>query len=768
MQRNALAFLLLGVLSVWLRGAPAGADAPFLAGTAPWTEDGDPAARIVSGIHEYLDRLTASMPAQRASRWTPDYSSPAAYDASLQPARGRLRTWIGAVDARSAPEMQLVATVEAPALLGQGPGYDIFQVRWPVLAGVTGEGLLLEPRSPPKAGVVAIPDCDWSPEMLAGLEPGLPEPAQFARRLAASGCRVLVPLLLDRACDYSGVPSLRMTNQPHREFIMRLGFHLGRHIIGYEVQKILAAIDWLVSADTGCIGAFGYGEGGLLALYAAALDARIGATVVSGYFQPRQSLYDEPIYRSVWALLTEFGDAELAALAAPRSVFIEASGHPQVSGPPDLPNRAAGAPGRIQTPPVEDVRREFERARALTAGLNPSPALELLEAPDGQPGQPETLQRFLASLCGVTLADVGAVPHATRAVDREARRKRQFDELTEHTQALMRESARVRADFWKTADAASLESWTNSLPRYREYLWDEVIGRLPVPDMPPNPRSRKILDEPEFDGYEVMLDVYPQVPAVGILLVPKNLAPGERRPVVVCQHGLEGRPDKVADPRVQDPAYNSFGAALARKGYVVFAPQNPYIGGNDFRQIQRKAHPLKLTLFSFIVRQHERIIEWLCTLPSTDSGRIGFYGISYGGKTAMRLGALLPQYKVVICSGDFNEWVWKVVSLEHPFCYPFTHEYEMLEFNLANTFNHAEMSWMVLPRPFMVERGHVDGVSIDEWVAYEYARTRFLYDKLGVGENTEIEFFNGPHTIHGAGTFAFLDKWLRDRGPVPN
>jgi hypothetical protein len=35
-----------------------------------------------------------------------------------------------------------------------------------------------------------------------------------------------------------------MTNQPHREWIYRPAFELGRHIIGYEVQKILALVDW--------------------------------------------------------------------------------------------------------------------------------------------------------------------------------------------------------------------------------------------------------------------------------------------------------------------------------------------------------------------------------------------------------------------------------------------------------------------------------------------------------------------------------------------
>ena len=60
----------------------------------------------------------------------------------------------------------------------------------------------------------------------------------------------------------------------------------------------------------------------------------------------------------------------------------------------------------------------------------------------------------------------------------------------------------------------------------------------------------------------------------------------------------------------------------------------------------------------------------------------------------------------------------------------------------------------------MVERGHDDGVAPDEWVAYEFAKVRRFYDKAGIGDRTEIEFFEGPHTIHGVGTFTFLRKHL--------
>src|SRR5439155_20324649 len=189
-------------------------------------------------------------------------------------------------------------------------------------------------------------------------------------------------------------------------------------------------------------------------------------------------------------------------------------------------------------------------------------------------------------------------------------------------------------------------------------------------------------------GYEVTLDLYPDVFAYGILLLPKDLQRGERRPVVVCQHGLEGRPQDCVNPKLTRPPYNAFAAQLADRGFIVYAPQNPYIGQERFRVLQRKAHPLKLALFSFIIRQHERTLDWLAELPNVDPARIGFYGLSYGGKTAVRVPPVLERYALSICSADFNEWVVKNVSQEHPFSYMFTVEYDMLEFNLGNTINY--------------------------------------------------------------------------------
>jgi hypothetical protein len=86
--------------------------------------------------------------------------------------------------------------------------------------------------------------------------------------------------------------------------------------------------------------------------------------------------------------------------------------------------------------------------------------------------------------------------------------------------------------------------------------------------------------------------------------------------------------------------------------------------------------------------------------------------------------------------------------------------YDAIEFNVSNVANYSEMANLMAPRPFMVERGHYDSVSPDEWVAHEYAKVRYLYDSMGLHSKTEIEFFNGPHTIHGIRSFQFLRQHL--------
>src|SRR5262249_46379547 len=135
---------------------------------------------------------------KRAPFWKRDCSSSAAYEKSVEPNRQRFRKTIGVVDSRLPVRMERFGD-DAPALIAEKDNYRIYQVRWPVLDGVWGEGLLLEPKGQPVAQVIALPDADQTPEQLAGLAPGVANEAQFARRLVENGFQVVVPALVDRA-----------------------------------------------------------------------------------------------------------------------------------------------------------------------------------------------------------------------------------------------------------------------------------------------------------------------------------------------------------------------------------------------------------------------------------------------------------------------------------------------------------------------------------------------------------------------------------------
>jgi dienelactone hydrolase len=763
---NVLNFISIFIILSINQLAAAQEYGPPLPGTKPLAMAGDIASELVAGVDRFLLKQIDESAPKREKYWKRDFSSPTAYTISVEPNRRRLAHILGVRDSIVHEDVEHFTYSSSRSTVFRGSAFGVHTIRWPAFGDVTGEGLEAIPKEStlePILHLIVIPDADQTPEQLLGLVPGVLPESQVARRLVESGCHVIVPALIDRTV----VARNGRAKLTSREFVYRSAFELGRHVIGYEVQKVLALTNWLAARlnGKGRVGVFGYGEGGAIALYAAALDPRIKAVCVSGYFDDRNDLWRQPVDRNVFGFLEQFGDAEVASLIAPRTLIVETAKAPEFI----IPQGTGGAPGRLTTPRLETVKAEVERARQLVAGLQPAPRLKLVisgPAGSGPFGTEDALRTLLVELDHdaklTKLADRPQGLEVKETADFQSRQARQLHELDRHNQQLLIESADVRREFMKKLDLSSLDAFTKTVEPYREFFANEVIGKFDLAPLPPNVRSRPIYDLPKLTGYEVVMDVFPDVIAYGILLLPKGIKEGEKRPVVVCQHGLEGRPQDVAVPKVDSPYYRQFAIRLAEQGFITFAPQNLYIFGDRFRTLQRKTNPLKKTLFSVIVPQHQQITDWLKTLPYVDPARIAFYGLSYGGKSAMRIPPLVKNYCLSICSADFNEWVWKNASTKSTYSYVWTSEYEIFEFDLGSTFNYAEMAALIAPRPFMVERGHFDNVSSDEAVAYEFAKVFYLYDaKLGIGDRCTMEVFVGPHTINGKGTFAFLHKHLK-------
>lgn len=718
-------------------------------------------------VDRFLLKLIGQSGDDRSQYWDRDHSSVESYSRSVEQNRQRFRRLIGVADPREPfVAFERVGSLGEPPVLAENGGITVRAVRWPVFPGVNGEGLLLEPKGRATYDVIALPDADWTPEILTGIDqPPLPG-AAFAKRLAEAGGRVLVPTLISRDDQWSGNPEIRMLNQPHREFIYRPAFYLGRHIIGHEVQKVLSAVDYFARQrpeheTVSRIGVAGYGEGALIAFYSAAVDERIAATLVSGYFDRREGVWREPIYRNVWGLLREFGDADIASLVAPRGLVVEACRGVEVSGPPKphSVDRDYAASGALTTPAIQSVRSEFARAQRHYEKLKVSSNCRLVESGrgGGPPGTIDALQQFI-ELLGV---EATVPPSAGRLVPdhrsqpvAHQRQRRQVRELVAFNQTKYWESSHARKNFWEEADRSTPDRWTASIESHRQHFLREVVGDFPIQQAPLNPRTRVVYETEQWVGYEVVLDVTKELWSYGILLVPRSITKGEKRPVVVAQHGRGGRPQHLCDPAGDHRSYHSFGARLADRGFIVYAPQNLYFGEERYRLIQRKANALGMSFFAPMVWQHRAAVRWLNSLPFVDSERIAFYGLSYGGKSALLLPAVMEEYSLSICSGAFTDAVRKHIDSVggNRSVFLFTGEYEHLEFDFAERFNHAEIAWLISPRPFMVEKGHRDGGLPDEWTAYEYARVRRHYVQLGIPERTEIEFFDGGHEINQQGS----------------
>jgi len=669
-----------------------------LKGTSALNWEGDIASKLVDTADAFLLKKIDQAVAKRNAE------TKARNDITLPQERKKLKHIIGVRDERAKGSEILTGRI-----IHEVPEYSIKNFQLQAFGGVSVEGLLIEPENAEFTTIY------------------IPDPENFAKTtrpqtLAANGHRVFVPVLIDRKTKHR-----KITN---REFLYRSAFELGRHLIGYEVQKVSAIIDALSDKNKG-IGVAGDGEGGLIAFYAAAVDERIKRAWIIGHFGKRERVWDEPAYRNIFGLLNHFGDAEVAKIIQPRVLVIDPTQAPEII----VPRGTGGKPGKVPSFSQDQVLSEIKRA-----GLRPGDISTYMD-------QNVKIHEAIE----LPIKELGNV------------QERAFNEIDRHNQQLLNQSAETRRNYFSKLDTSSIEKFQASIEPYRKKFALEVIGQFDNGLVPANPRTRLISETEKVLTYEVVLDVFggdQGLFAYGILVIPKDIKEGEKRPVVVCQHGLEGRPQSTIGEK-DHHYYKAFTTELAKLGFVTFAPQNIYIFQDRFRALQFKANAIGKTLFSLMVPQHQQITDWLGSLEFVDKERIGFYGLSYGGKSAMRIPPLVSNYCLSICSADFNEWVWKNASTRSRYSYVWSGEYEIFEWDLGSTFNYAEMAALIAPRPFMVERGHFDGVAPDETVAYEFAKVRNLYSaKLGIGDKTKIEWFVGPHTINGKETFEFLRQHL--------
>jgi pimeloyl-ACP methyl ester carboxylesterase len=150
---------------------------------------------------------------------------------------------------------------------------------------------------------------------------------------------------------------------------------VGKTSVGMRTTDLLACFDYLAArndVDHEDIGVFGKDNGGIVALYAAALEPRISRTVVEGAFLSyldvsRARFYEDVAESVVPGILKEFDLPDVAAAIAPRGLWIVR---------PRMPSGAKEA--------LEIARSEYAPASRAYAHAGAEGRFRILDRPGGR------------------------------------------------------------------------------------------------------------------------------------------------------------------------------------------------------------------------------------------------------------------------------------------------------------------------------------------------------------------------------------------------
>jgi dienelactone hydrolase len=314
-----------------------------------------------------------------------------------------------------------------------------------------------------------------------------------------------------------------------------------------------------------------------------------------------------------------------------------------------------------------------------------------------------------------------------------------------------------RAAAWKR-DFSSIAAYELSIAPWRKRFAD-YLGGINYEPARRASREELIGETDTHVAKRVWIPAFDNVAVYGILLIPKGHT--GKRPAIMCLHGMAGTPELVCGVVERTDYHNRFGLHAVEKGYVVFAPVMMNAAPKR-NWLDRKAMMVGERMQGLEQFKMMRVADYLAARDDVAADRIGVYGISWGGRTAMYAAALDPRIAACVVSGHFMESTQKMVKPSpHYTAYIEVVENYAFFSGQATEFADADVCSLICPRPVHIEQGREDKVAYWKMAQEEFQTVQGYYAKLGVADRATFEVFEGGHVVAGKEAFTLLAKWLK-------
>lgn len=315
--------------------------------------------------------------------------------------------------------------------------------------------------------------------------------------------------------------------------------------------------------------------------------------------------------------------------------------------------------------------------------------------------------------------------------------------------------------------SCDFSTWhTEALQKLRE-----LMGPFPE-QVPLAPDVEYTVEEEDFIRQRIVFDSETNMSVPCQMLIPRSIwNSGRPGPAILCCHGHGSFGKDPVAGLVSTPAHQAdidlmnydYAAQMARAGFITLAPDLRGFGerregddplGRDVCNVNfLKGGIMGLYPLTLNVWDMKCCVDYLCTRPEVDPGRIGMMGLSQGGTMTAFTAAVEPRIKAADIIGYVNPFPAFGVHRGN-FCGS-----QILP-GLYQWLDTSDIAGLIAPRPLLMEMGTADSCFYFQDLWRGYCETRRIYTAAGADVDLWPDVHAGAHAFAGNRAFSFFKQYL--------